>query len=69
MLVFLVCAVWQHTLAQSTERVVSFNTSSETLEQFITQVKSQAGFEFTFDKEVNSMMSKKNCHPQKESYR
>ncbi|EHQ25870.1 TonB-dependent receptor plug [Mucilaginibacter paludis DSM 18603] len=59
MLVFLVCAVWQHTLAQSTERVVSFNTSSETLEQFITQVKSQAGFEFTFDKEVNSMMSKK----------
>lgn len=59
MLVFLVCAIWQHASAQNTERIVTFNASSATLDQFITQVKSQAGFEFTFDKEVSSIMSKK----------
>ncbi|WP_419788579.1 carboxypeptidase regulatory-like domain-containing protein [Mucilaginibacter sp. SP1R1] len=58
MLVFLLCAIWQRSSAQNIEHIITFNTASVTLEQFIDQVKSQTGLEFTFDKEVNTMMSK-----------
>lgn len=59
MLVFLLCAISQHTQAQQTERIITFNTSSTTLGQFISEVKAQAGLEFSFDKDVSSLMSKK----------
>lgn len=59
MLVFLLCAAGYHASAQITERTITFNGNSATLQQFITQVKSQQGLEFTFDQEVSSLMSKK----------
>ncbi|MCQ6957318.1 SusC/RagA family TonB-linked outer membrane protein [Mucilaginibacter aquariorum] len=59
MLVFLLCAIWQRASAQNTERMLTFNSNSATLQQFIQQVKSQQGLEFTFDQEVSSLMSKK----------
>lgn len=59
MLVFLLCTRWHDASAQITGHTLTFNSNSATLQQFIGQVKSQQGLEFTFDQEVNSLMSKK----------
>jgi len=59
MLVFILCAIVPRAEAQNTERAITFNSSQVTLQQFIKQVKDQQGIEFTFDQDVNSLMSKK----------
>ncbi len=59
MLVFLLCTGWQRAQAQKTEQIITFNSNSATLQQFIGQVKSQQGLEFTFDQDVSTLMSKK----------
>lgn len=59
MLVLLLCAFAQRTVAQKTERTISFTGDNATLQQFIGQVKSQLNVEFTFDQEVNALMTKK----------
>ncbi|WP_222597120.1 hypothetical protein [Chitinophaga pinensis] len=58
MLVFLLAVCGRLSAQQPLEKVLTFKGSTITVQQFIQQVKSQQQLQFTFDEDVNALLSR-----------